>query len=132
MTSSDPAFTPENTATIERLLAARNKAMSASQAVRDARGDVATAAKDLARQAIAAAEKRAATASSPTPKATATATELLALPDAKAKLLNASACYGNAHDLAAVTSAFKSITDPRQRIAFARKFKGALTKAGIR
>ncbi len=126
---SDPVFNPENQSTIARLLAAREAAQAATTTVKTARRKVSQASKDLAAEAIRKAEARhAATA----PKPTATATQLLALPDAKAKLLNSSACYGNQADLDRIVSAYRTATDDKSRVALHRRFKGALAKAGIR
>ncbi len=126
---SDPVFNPENQSTIARLLAAREAAQSASATVKTARREVSQASKDLAAEAIRKAQARhAGTASKPT----ATTAELLALPDAKAKLLNSAACYGNKADLDRIVSAYRSATDHKARVALHRRFKGALAKAGIR
>jgi len=122
-------FTPENTATIERLLAARNRNMSASQAVKSARGDVSVAAKQLAAEAIAAAEKRHASAS---PKASAatlnTIAELLAMPTNQAQALNEKCGFGNAgrEHRRVIKRAFATAS-PSEKSALLEKYGPALS-----
>jgi len=140
---NDTSQSPENCATIERLLRARERAQSASSTVRAARKEISQAARELA-----AAEKRAASkpASKPAPAASkpspasskptpapSTSTsravaDLLTLPAARAQALNDKAAFGNSgRGIRIELKRAFAAASPSEKTKLLEKFSAALT-----